>query len=94
MDFGSVAAGSSADGSFTVTNLGGSTAIGTVSTAAPFSVVSGASFSLDPGASQTVVVRFNPSAAGAFGAAVTFTWNGGADSRIVTGTTPANDPKS
>jgi hypothetical protein len=56
-------------------------------------VVSGASFSLDPGASQTVVVRFNSVAAGAFGAGVTFTWNGGADSRIVTGTTPASDPK-
>jgi hypothetical protein len=88
-----VAAGSYADGSFTITNLGGSTAIGTVSTSAPFSVVSGGSFSLDPGASQTIVVRFNSSTAGAYGAGVTFTWNSGTDSRIVTGTTPASDPK-
>src|SRR6266480_5497582 len=58
VNFGTVAVGSSADQAFTVSNSAGGTVSGTVSTSAPFSIVSGGSFSLAGlGASQTVTVR-------------------------------------
>jgi hypothetical protein len=65
-DFGLVTPGRTRDRSFTVKNLGSATLTGTVSTTAPFSVVSGGSFSLAAGASQKVVVRFAPTAQGLF----------------------------
>src|SRR2546426_751401 len=51
VDFGAVAVGGSADRSFTVTNTGSGSLTGTASGAAPFSVISGGSFSLGAGAS-------------------------------------------
>ena len=86
-DFGSVPVGGSADRSFTVANPGSSAVTGTAFAVDPFIVVAGNSFSLDPGASQPVVVRFSPKAGTAYGSSVDFTWSGGgATSRIVTGT--------
>ncbi|HEX9247802.1 MAG TPA: hypothetical protein VGA35_16715, partial [bacterium] len=86
-DFGSVAVGKSADGAFTVTNLGGSTVSGTVaSETGQFAVASGASFTLAAGASQTVVVQFTPSNASGYGTTIDFTWGTGSVGRIVTGT--------
>jgi len=84
-DFGSVSLGSSADKTFVVRNSGGGTLTGSVSAPAPFSIVSGGSFSLRRGASQTVVVRFSPTALGLSSANVTFTSNGGDASPRVTG---------
>src|SRR5215470_17533694 len=84
-DFGSVSLGSSADRTFVVRNSGGGTLTGSVSAPAPFSIVSGGSFSLRRGASQTVVVRFSPTALGLSSANVTFTSNGGDASPAVTG---------
>ncbi|HEX2710784.1 MAG TPA: choice-of-anchor D domain-containing protein, partial [Candidatus Acidoferrales bacterium] len=86
VDFGSIVVGGSADRSFTVANTGGGTLTGTATSAAPFSVVSGGSFGLSGGASQTVVVRFSPTAAGAFAGNVSFTSNGGTASQALTGT--------
>ena len=83
-DFGNVAVGSVADRTFTVQSTGGGPLTGTASTSAPFSILSGASYSLGPGASQTVTVRLSPTSAATFAGNVTFTGGGGA-TRAVTG---------
>ncbi|PYO55452.1 MAG: hypothetical protein DMD83_19570, partial [Candidatus Rokuibacteriota bacterium] len=85
-DFGAVTVGSSVNRSFTVQNTGGGTLTGSVSTSAPYSVVSGGSFSLAPGASQSVVVRFTPSAPGSAPGTVLVSSSAGNVSRAVTGT--------
>ncbi len=85
-NFGTVSVGSFADLTFTVQNTGGSALTGSASTSAPFSVISGGSFSLGAGASQGVVVRFSPTATGSFTGNVSFTSNGGNVSPVVSGT--------
>ncbi len=87
LDFGTVAVGSSTELEFTVTNTGEGTLTGTASTSAPFSIVSGGSYSLGAETSQTVVVRFAPTAAGSFAGNVNFESNAGNASQVVTGTT-------
>jgi Cep192 domain 4 len=84
--FGSVAIGTTVDRAFTVQNTSTTNLSGTASIGAPYSIVSGGSFSLTPGSRQTVTVRFRPTASGAFAANVNF--NAGSDSisRAVTGT--------
>ncbi|MBI4589188.1 MAG: choice-of-anchor D domain-containing protein [Candidatus Rokubacteria bacterium] len=86
LNFGNVPVGSSADLDLTVKNAGGDVLMGSASTSAPFSIASGGSYSLPAGQSQTVTVRFSPTAAGAFAGNVTFTSNGGNASSAVTGT--------
>jgi hypothetical protein len=83
--FGSVAAGSSVERTFTVQNTTSSTASVSVGAPAPFSVVSGGSFSLASGASRSVVVRFQPTSGGSFAGNVTFTAQGDTVSRGVNG---------
>jgi len=87
-DFGSVTLGSSADRSFTVQNIGGGTLTGNASASTSFGIFSppGGSFSLGAGTSQTVVVRFTPTAPVSVTGNVNFTSNGGTVSRVVTGT--------
>ena len=87
-NFGTVGIGSSADRSFVVQNTGGGTLTGTVTAAPPFSILSGGSFSLTLGATQTVVVRFTPTTSGVISSNVSFTSNGGGLQRLVTGTVP------
>ena len=60
--FGEVVVGSTKDLTFTVQNIGEDTLSGTLTEPAPpFSLVSGGeSFNLEPGATQTVTVRFSP----------------------------------
>ncbi len=87
-DFGSIQVGTTADRNFTVQNTGGGTLSGNASVSAPFSIVSGANYSLGAGASQTVTVRYSPAAAGSHSQNVTFTGGGGA-TRPVTGNTGA-----
>lgn len=84
--FGTVATGGSADVTFTVSNTGGSALSGSVSVAAPFTIVSGGSFNLAAGATANVVVRFTPPAAGSFNTSVNFTSTGGNVSTTVSGT--------
>src|SRR5207237_406738 len=87
VDFGSVTIGNVADQTFTVQNTGGGTVSGTVTTSAPFTVVSGGSFNLvGAGATATVTVRFTPLTAVLTATNVTFTAGGGSISRGVTGT--------
>jgi subtilisin family serine protease len=88
-DFGAVNLGSSADRTFVVRNSGDGTLTGTVSAAPPFSIVSGGSFSLTRGKSQTVVVRFSPTLPDVVAANVTFTSNGGDVSAVVNGAVPS-----
>src|SRR5215831_10893219 len=85
LDFGSVIVGSSADKTFVVRNTGGGTLTGSVSASPPFSIVSGGSFSLTRGKSQTVVVRFSPTVLGVLAANAIFTSDGGDVSPAVTG---------
>ncbi|HYT70126.1 MAG TPA: S8 family serine peptidase, partial [Gemmatimonadales bacterium] len=88
LDFGTVTVGTSKDLSFTVRNTGSSTLTGSASTSAPYGIASGGSFSLGPGASQLVTVRFSPTVTGSAPGTVAFTSNGGNLSRPVTGGTP------
>jgi len=92
-DFGKVTLGNSADRNFTVQNTGGGTLTGTASTSLPFSVISGASYSLGAGASQTATVRFSPTSEATFGVNVTFTGGGGATPSVTgTGVLFTDDP--
>ena len=89
-DFGTVAVGSHADRDFAVENTGGGTLSGSASVSAPFSIVSGGSYSLTAGQTQAVTVRYSPIAAGGHGDTVTFTGGGGV-TRPVSGTGEASD---
>jgi hypothetical protein len=71
--------------SFVIWNGGGGTLTGTVSAPAPFSIVSGASFSLLPGQPQEVVVRFSSGTAGSFSKSVSISSNGGSATVTATG---------
>src|SRR6267378_1671058 len=84
-DFGTVPVGSSADRTLVVQNTGGRILTGSASTTPPFSIVSGGSFNRGPNSTQTVVVRFRPTAPGVFVANVSFTSKGGDVSVAVTG---------
>ena len=76
--FGTIAAGTTATNSFTVQNTGGGTLAGSASVAAPYSIVSGSSYSLAAGQTQTVTVVYGPTVAGTNNQTVTFTGGGGA----------------
>ncbi len=90
--FGSVAVGGTEDRTFTVQNTGSASLSGGASVGAPFSIVSGASLSLAPGASQTITVRFQPTSAGSFAGNVVFTAGGDTVSRGVSGSTTGGGP--
>src|SRR3989442_53501 len=77
--FGNVPMGSTADRTFTVTNAGGGMLTGSASTStsAPFSIVSGGSYNLAAGASQTVTARFQPTAVAIVTGNVKFTYGDG-----------------
>ncbi len=63
--FGGVEVGSYKDATFTITNNGCRTISSTLTeSCAAFSIVSGQSFSIIPGGSHTVTVRFSPGSAG------------------------------
>ncbi len=92
LDFGAILTRSSKEQNITVKNTGTGTLTGAVSTSNPFSVVSGSSFSLAPGASQLITVRFSPTIASSFTGNVNFTSNGGGVSMILSGIGQANPP--
>jgi hypothetical protein len=95
LDFGPVETNKTKDLSFTVRNGGGGTLAGNASVLAPFSVVSGASYSLGAGQSQTVTIRFSPTAEGSQSRTVTFSGGGGATATVTgTGTRPDTTPPS
>ncbi len=69
LDFGTVPLGNNADRTFSITNVGGSVLTGTVGSPCPeFHVLAGGgAYSLAPGRSHTVSVRFTPSRSGSHG---------------------------
>jgi hypothetical protein len=85
VSFGSVASGSTVDRSFTVQNTSGASLSGSASVGAPYRIVSGSPFSLATNATATVVVRFQPTAAGTFATNVNFSAAGDTQSRAVSG---------
>jgi len=87
VDFGSVPVGTAVDRSFIVQNATTAGLTGSASVGTPFSIVSGGSFSLAPGGSQTVVVRLLSTTAGSFASNVNIGANGDTISRSVTGAT-------
>src|SRR6185369_6722637 len=66
VNVGSTAVGTAVDATFTVQNTTASSVAGTASVGAPFSIVSGNSFALPPGAAQAVIVRLLSNAVGTF----------------------------
>jgi hypothetical protein len=85
--YGTVMNGTSVTNSLTVENVGGGTLSGTASVAAPFSILSGGSYSLGNNQSQAISVVFNPATAGSYSQDLTFTANAGnASSVLVSGT--------
>jgi poly(3-hydroxybutyrate) depolymerase len=78
-DFGTVAVGASAQLTFTISNTGAGTFSGTASLPdGPFTIISGGSFSIDPGCTAQVVVSFTPQSTGTFNAILSLASNGGA----------------
>jgi len=82
IDFRTVGTGSYADKNFTVKNTGGGLLSGTATTNAPYSIVSGGTYNLSGGQSQTVTVRFAPTTVGSFAGNVTFTGAAGASATV------------
>src|SRR6266850_1661546 len=86
VNFGSVDIGSVAEQVFVVQNTRDGTVNGTVSVAAPFSVVSGSSFTLvGNGATQNVRVRFTPTSAVLSTTNVSFSADGDVVTRTMAG---------
>jgi hypothetical protein len=77
LDFGSVAVDSTNSLTLTVQNVGGGMLVGTSSVAAPFSIFGTRTYSLASNATQTITVRYIPTAAGSHSQAVAFTGGGG-----------------
>ena len=75
--FGTVLAGTSVTNRFVVQNTGTGTLSGSASVSAPFSVVSGGSYSLGAGQTQAVVVVFSPLTANQYTQSVSFSVSGG-----------------
>ena len=78
LGFGGVGIGQSLDRDITVSNTGGGVVAGSATTNAPFSIVSGGTYSLSSGQSQTVTIRFTPTSLGTFNGQATFTGGDGA----------------
>src|SRR6266478_478347 len=88
LDFGTVAVGSNAQASFTITNLGGAPLSNGVATVngGPFTILSGTPFNLPGSGSTNLVISFTPSSASNFTNVVTFTsGNAGNSSNPITG---------
>src|SRR5437763_15457175 len=92
VNFGSVSVGSFKDQVFTVSNAVGGTVSGTVSTSAPFSIVSGGTWNLvGLGATQAVTVRFTPTTSATASVNASFAAGGDISTRLVTGTGAGGD---
>jgi hypothetical protein len=85
LEFGETDVGVAVQQAVSLQNTGQATLTGSMTATAPFSIVSGASFVLPPGAQTTAVVQFAPSGFGTFSDAVQFMSNGNWLSASVTG---------
>jgi hypothetical protein len=86
VDFGRTVVGSAIDQTFVIQNLGGGTLTGNAAVAPPFTVVSGAPFTLAAGASQSLIVRFTPASSGTASTLLAVTSSAGTASRSLSGT--------
>ncbi len=66
LNFGIIETGTTKDLSFSINNIGSETLTGAVTVAAPYSIVSGGSFSIGAGGSNAVNVRLSPTLDGIF----------------------------
>ena len=78
LNFLYVPVGSTKDLALTVKNAGGGTLTGNATASAPFSIVSGGSYSLGSGQTQVVKVRYQPTSPGPHIGTVVFTGGNGA----------------
>ena len=78
LSFGSVVTNTTSDQTITVRNIGTATLSGVASVAAPFTIVSGGTYSLSANQSQAVTIRFSPTSVTSYSQNVTFTGGGGA----------------
>ena len=84
-DFGTIATGSTAQASFTVTNLGQIALGGSASVSSPFVVAAGTPFSVAGGGGTNITVKYIPPAITSSTAFVTFVTTGGNSTNRVTG---------
>jgi hypothetical protein len=82
LNFGSILTNTTSSQTLVVQNTGGGTLTGTATVAAPYSIVSGGSYSLGANQSQTVTVRFSPQTLGPVTNTVTFTGGGGMTAHV------------
>ena len=91
--YGAVEVGQYKDQTFTVENAGGGVLAGAAAVSGTFSIVSDAAYSLGPGESQDITVRFAPTAEQEFTATITFAGGGGATVDVVgSGYEPEPEP--
>jgi hypothetical protein len=79
---GTILVGTTADVSFVVQNNGSTSVSGNATVPAPFSIVSGGTYSLGSGESQTVAVRYSPTIVGTDSQTITFTGGSGATAGV------------
>ncbi len=91
LSFGTVSVGANANLTVSVGNAGTGTLTGSATASAPFSIVSGGTYNLGAGQSQTVTIRYAPTSAGVHNSSVSFSGGGGA-SASVTGTAQGQGP--
>jgi PKD repeat protein len=84
-NFGTLATGTTAQATFTVTNSGGASLSGTATVGLPFAVVTNGSFNLAGFASTNVIVQFAPVTPGTWTSNVVFTSTGGSSTSAVSG---------
>jgi hypothetical protein len=82
VDFGGINVGGSSNRNITIQNVGSGVLTGNATTSAPFAIVSGGSYNLNSGQSQTVTVRFSAASAGVFEGNVSFSGGGGASAML------------
>ncbi len=82
LSYGSMIAGTSSNQTFIVQNTGTGILSGSASVATPFSIISGASYSLGAAQSQTVTVQYSPTIAGTNTQTVTFSGAAGATATV------------
>jgi len=76
LEFPEIGVGQIKDLEIVVSNSGSGTLTGTATAPAPFTVVSGSPYSVAPGQTRSVILRFAPGTSGLFGAQASFTGGG------------------
>jgi hypothetical protein len=82
LNIGAVNVGGSLDRTITVRNVGGGVLNENATASTPFAIVSGGSYSLSAGQSQTVTVRFSPTSEGNFEGNVSFSDGAGSPAML------------